>query len=148
MVPITGWIAHRPDKRLRVSVPIVSEIVDVPDNFVKDRDQVLRVRGRASTVIVEFRISNVRFVVRRIEVDAIPARGKIDLSAETVRAIGGGKAIRLFGGWTVVIQTSVGDSLSIDSSTEATSRRIASDHTEPFGEGEERFTLISYPLPR
>jgi len=81
MKPIASWIAHRPDKRLSVSVPFVGEIVDVPDGLIEDRDQVLGVRARASAVVVAGRISDVRLVVRRIEVDAIPTRREIDLSA-------------------------------------------------------------------
>ena len=79
MIPVTSWIAHRPDKRLRISIPFIGEIVDVPDDLIKERDQVFGVRGRASAVIVVGRVMNVRLVVWRIEIDAIPARGEVDL---------------------------------------------------------------------
>lgn len=79
MISIPSRITHGPDKRLRVSVPFIGEIVDVPDDLIKERDQVLGVRGRASAVVVARRVMNVRLVVRRIKVDAIPARWEVDL---------------------------------------------------------------------
>ncbi len=81
MIPIASRIALSPDKRLGVSVPFIGEVVDIPDDLIKERDQVLGVRTRASAVIVASRVRHVRLVIRRIEVDAIPARREIDLGA-------------------------------------------------------------------
>lgn len=38
MITITGRIAHGPDKWLAVSVPFIGEIIDVPDDLIKERD--------------------------------------------------------------------------------------------------------------
>jgi len=81
MISIASRIALSPDKRLGVSVPFIGEIVDIPDDLIKERDQVLGVRAGASAVVVASRVRDVRLVVRRIEVDAIPARREIDLGA-------------------------------------------------------------------
>jgi hypothetical protein len=61
-------------------------------HFVEDRDEVNRMRARAKAVIDTIRVSHVRLVVRRVEVDTIPASRKEYLSPETVWANGVGES--------------------------------------------------------
>jgi hypothetical protein len=61
-------------------------------HFVEDRDKVNRMRRRALAVIEYSRVSQVRLVVRRVEVATIPATREEHLGPEAVWAVGIGES--------------------------------------------------------
>ena len=56
-------------------------------NLIEDGDEVLRVRGWASTVVDTVRVGHMRLVIRRVEVYTIPAGREKDLSPKAIWAI-------------------------------------------------------------
>lgn len=64
---------------------VVLEFLGVPDGLVEEGDQAMLVSLRAGTVHDEGGIGDVRFVILRVDILAIPAGGEHDLKAKTVR---------------------------------------------------------------
>ena len=71
-------------------------------------------------------------VIRRVQIDTIPASGEENLCTEAIRTIDVGEAIGFSGSGTVVIDARIVDGLGFDSSCKVTSERVASYHPEAF----------------
>jgi hypothetical protein len=105
MESVSSGIAHGPDKRLLVIPPHIREEIGLEDDFIKDRYGMNRMTLRADTTVVSarLRVGHVRFVVLRVEVLSIPARGEEYLGAETVCTVVVREAVCFGPGWAVII---------------------------------------------
>jgi hypothetical protein len=115
VIAVTGRISHSEDERLSrihcltaVSLPGIN----TPHNFVEKCDlceirknclqsvkinstdrgssetyESNRVSRRARSALASDRVSHVREVIRRLNIDTVPARRESNLSAETIRAV-------------------------------------------------------------
>jgi hypothetical protein len=94
-VPAVHEVGVQPEaSRVAICENKTSTVVQIVEwrhaevHFVEDRDKVDRMRRRTTAIIDTIRVSHVRLVVRRVEVDTIPASREEYLSPETVWAIG------------------------------------------------------------
>src|SRR4029077_16229073 len=98
-----------PDEWLGIPIPFICEKIRLPDHLIKDRDQVNRMTRRTFTVIISpgAGISDMRFMVRGIEVLAIPGRWEKDLSPKAIRAVCIGESIGLRGCWSIIVKARI-----------------------------------------
>ncbi len=87
METVPGGIAIRPDPR-RLATIVEGEILYLEDEFVKQRDEVFGMTGRAiPSADTAARPSHVRLMIVRIDIDPVPTRWEVDLRPHPVRTI-------------------------------------------------------------
>lgn len=135
---VAGWVTHGEDERLARAVPHVCELVGVVKDLEKEGDEVDGVGSRAWTAVVgpALRVRHVGLVIGRVEVDAVPAGGEEDLSAETIGAVLGGEAGGLRGG-SRVVEADKGDGSRGKVRGGVALEWITSQHAETLGESLE-----------
>jgi hypothetical protein len=74
----------------------------------------------------------VRFVVRGVQVDTIPACGEEDLRSQTGGAIDFGELIRFRSCRSIIVQACIADGLGFECTGEAASEGVTSHHTKSF----------------
>jgi hypothetical protein len=139
VVTVTSWVTVGKDEWL-FSPTIIHEILDAPQDLVKDRDELHRVSRWADTIVVGISISrggvgHVRLVVCRIEILAIPARREEDLNTQTlVTAIGRDESGLLVDTGVGGVNAAEVNGLRFESVLCFTIHGIASNHAKALGE--------------
>jgi hypothetical protein len=146
---VAGSIDERP--LLGRGVPAAGKVMNVPGDFVKELHHVDGVSRGAFTVVESGQISNVRGMVGRVQVLAIPACGHVDPSIESTLAIGGGESVSIVARGSSVAEARPEDgtlgkfalrTLS-DSVLLATLPGVTRDHLQASGESlETRATIV------
>lgn len=132
MQSIARRIPEREHKGLLVPIPHIPKPLRAPGNLEEDRDNPDRVGCRTGPVVVALSwVGHMGSVVGAIQIHAVPARGKVHLRAQAVRAVGRWEPVGLRGAGAVVVQARKAASGSGDVAFIAAVEGAARDHPEP-----------------
>jgi hypothetical protein len=129
---------------------VEGEVLDVVDELVEEGDEVDGVSRRAVTTAVGSSggVGHVRGVVRRVEVDAVPARREVDLHAHSGRAVVVEKVVplgpvRVSRVIIVVVEADERDRLvGKAAGVVCPAVRVSSDHAETVREGRDVVRVV------
>lgn len=146
--PVSSGITHGPDEWLAVAIPHVLELVDVPQNLVKDGDKMNRMSvGTAPTVVRTYWIGHVGLMIRSVEILSVPARREENLRSKTIGTIHVREARGLgISGILVVVEAVVTDGVGGSIVARSSLEWITSNHPETFGERLQFVVVWARPL--
>jgi hypothetical protein len=147
---VTGSVTIGPYES-RIVTAVELEILDVEDEFVKERDEVNRVGSRTVTTINTTRWpGHVRLVIIGIEVDTVPTVGEVDLSSNTLGTVVVGEEavplipVRVTLVLARVVETNVRDGLvGWIRRVKVSSIAFSSEHSKTVGESIDLLVFVA-----
>ena len=128
---VAGGVTIREDERLRIPVPHILEPIDGPGDLVEEGHGAIGEASRTFSSVDYIRIDDVGLVVRRVQIDSVPARREEDLRTKATRTVVIGQTRRLL---LILAQASEIDGLFRYGSAVLAASGISGEHAEPLGE--------------